>query len=379
MPGPVPPIPRCGDRRSPEHHRRSLPCDEPWVTRSDGTYRAYPASPGRVRVLVHHPQYIDAVSDTVSLAPGGTVKLDVVMRAGGTLEGRVLDAGGKPVEGSRVVLAAARGGLERVARTASDGTFGFAAVPCRRSPPGLARRRRVPVEMRAQVSVPEGGKRSVTLQLPVARDPLPVLVRDDRGYPVATAQVTVMSLDPTSALRETVFTDAQRGSQAPASEGARAPRGGERAWSRPGHGARGPDRRDVERRARAGRERVGARALDARAIRSPTRRSSSTPSSARDALVRRPNGAFTICDLAPGSARLAVRATGFARVTRDVSIDPNGGQARDDASTGSELARGGRSRGSSSTRGEIRSRAHGSPRASSPPTSRSARAPRGSR
>ena len=159
------------------------PVDEPWVTRSDGTYRAYPASPGRVRVLVHHPQYIDAVSDTVSLAPGGTVKLDVVMRAGGTLEGRVLDAGGKPVEGSRVVLAAARGGLERVARTASDGTFGFAAVPADVvllvSPDDDGS----PVEMRAQVSVPEGGKRSVTLQLPVARDPLPVLVRDDRGYP----------------------------------------------------------------------------------------------------------------------------------------------------------------------------------------------------
>ncbi|MGO8998445.1 MAG: carboxypeptidase regulatory-like domain-containing protein [Polyangiaceae bacterium] len=338
MPGPVPPIPAAGTVIAGAPPPLA-PVDEPWVTRSDGTYRAYPASPGRVRVLVHHPQYIDAVSDTVSLAPGGTVKLDVVMRAGGTLEGRVLDAGGKPVEGSRVVLAAARGGLERVARTASDGTFGFAAVPADVvllvSPDDDGS----PVEMRAQVSVPEGGKRSVTLQLPVARDPLPVLVRDDRGYPVATAQVTVMSLDPTSALRETVFTDAQGEAKLPRAKGLAL----RAEVSAPGHApatvradptaatlsialAPGESASGLVRSTRgdpiADAEVVLYTELGARRTRTEA------------------NGVFTISDLAPGSARLAVHATGFARVTRDVSIDPNGGR-RATTFDRTELARGG--------------------------------------
>ncbi len=282
MPGPVPAIPAVGAPIAGAPPPLD-PVDEPWVTRSDGTYRASPASPGRVRILVHHPQYVDAVSDTVSLAPGGTVKLDVVMRAGGTLEGQVIDASGKPVDGGRIVLAASRGGLERVTRTATDGTFGFVAVPgdvvILVSPDDEGS----PVSIRAQVAVPEGGKREVTLQLPAARDPLPVRVRDDRGYPVGTAQVTVTSLDPGSALRETIFTDA-RGEATLARAKGLALRA---EVSAPGHaptsaridGSASVARRHARRRASA---RAGS--CDRRAeTRSRTRTWSSTPSSGRGA------------------------------------------------------------------------------------------------
>src|SRR5262249_18664024 len=175
MPGPVPPIPH-GQSLSllpPAMPGASAALDEPWVTRDDGTYRAAPGSPGRVRALVRHAQYVEALSDVVTLAPEATAHIDVVMRAGGVLEGRVVDTASKPVEGARVTMAAARGSMERTARTASDGSFAFAAVPeavtllCARDE-DLAQ-----VEARAAVTIPEGGKRTVTITLPDARPPLP--------------------------------------------------------------------------------------------------------------------------------------------------------------------------------------------------------------
>jgi protocatechuate 3,4-dioxygenase beta subunit len=323
MPGPVPSIPAAGAPIAGMPPPLD-PVEEPWVTRADGTYRASPASPGRVRVLVHHPQYVDAVSDAVSLAPGGTATLDVVMRAGGTLEGRVLDAGGKPVDGARIVLAATRGGLERVARTASDGSFGFAAVPSDVvllvSPDDEGS----PVEMRAQVSIPEGGKRSLTLQLPAARDPLPVRVRDDRGYPVATAQITATSLDPASALRETVFSNAQGEAVLPRAKGL-------------------PLRAEVTAPGHAPATLHGdASTASLDAVLSPGESASGLVRSTRgepiadaevvlytDLGARRTrtsaDGMFALTDLAAGTARLAVRAVGFAGTSHDVAVQSNGG------------------------------------------------------
>jgi len=133
MPGPVPPIPHSG---VPVPHSGADPIgvhartlEEPWVTRADGTFRASPASPGRVRAIVRHPQYVEAQSDLVTLLPGGEAHVDVVMHEGGSLEGRVLDARDRPVEGARVVVSAMRGTLERATRSASDGTFAFASLP----------------------------------------------------------------------------------------------------------------------------------------------------------------------------------------------------------------------------------------------------------
>jgi protocatechuate 3,4-dioxygenase beta subunit len=338
MPGPVPPIPAPGTP-IPGVRAPVAPVEEPWVTRSDGTYHASPASPGRVRILVHHPQYVDAVSETVTLAPGGTATIDLVLRAGGTIEGCVVDDSGKPVEGARVVLAANRGGVERVTRAASDGTFGFAAVPADVvllvSPDDEGS----PVEIRAQVSVPEGGKRSITLQLPVARDPLPVTVRDDRGYPLATAQVTVASLDPTSALRETTFTDARGEATLARAKGLNL----RAEVSAPGHAP-------ARLRSDASAASLDVTLAAAESVTGLVRSTRGDPIADAEVVLytelgaRRartsPDGTFAIADLAPGTDRLFVRANGFAPVSRDVTLEATGGR-RPIALDRTELAQGG--------------------------------------
>ena len=74
MPGPIPPIPRgAGGLADVEAMQAgdSEPSIEPWVTRMDGTFKAFPVTPGRVRALVRHPAYVEGISDAVMLAPGG--------------------------------------------------------------------------------------------------------------------------------------------------------------------------------------------------------------------------------------------------------------------------------------------------------------------
>jgi protocatechuate 3,4-dioxygenase beta subunit len=343
VPGPVPSIPAAGATIAGAPPV-ATPSEEPWVTRKDGTYRASPASPGRVRVLVHHPQYVDAMSETVSLAPGGTVQLDVVMHAGGVLEGQVVDAAGRGVQGARVVVAAAHGVMERVARTASDGSFGFAAVPGEVvilvSPDDEGSN----VELRAQVAVPEGGRKSMTLQLAPTRDPLPARVRDDRGYPVEGAQVTAVSLDAASALRETSFTDARGETTLPHAKGIPL-----RVEVR----ADGLAPAIVPLDAAASTvdvtlARAESASGEARSIRGEPIPDADvvlyTDLGARHARTG-DDGTFAFHDLAAGRARLVVRAAGFARDSREVTIEANGG-LRPTALARVELTPGGSAEGS---------------------------------
>ena len=56
--------------------------------------------------------------------------------------------------------------------------------------------------------MPEGGRANVEITLPEPRDALRVMVRDDSGRPVESAQVSVLSVDPAAPLRQTAFTSA---------------------------------------------------------------------------------------------------------------------------------------------------------------------------
>lgn len=207
MPGPIPPIPGAAFGQPDD----PTPSDDeiaPWVTRFDGTFRAHPVTPGRVRALVRHPAYVEGISDAVALAPGGTAKVKVVLLAGGTLEGKVVDSSGRGVSGARVDLTATRGTFERTTFTASDGTFAFAAVPAEVSigvarPDDLSR-----IVVRKTIEVAEGGREKVEIALPGLRDAVRVVVEDEDGRAVEGAQVSVLSLDPTAPLRQTQFTDA---------------------------------------------------------------------------------------------------------------------------------------------------------------------------
>ena len=320
VPGPVPPITAAMDGPG----ARLIPSpDEPWVTRGDGTFRVFSVSPGRVRALVRHPQYVDAVSEVVTLDPGGEAHLDVVMHAGGSLEGRVVDENGRPLAGARVHVAAVRGSLERVSHTASDGTFAFAAMPetvtLTASPDGEA-----PAASRVSVSIPEGAVRTITVTLPSPRPSIAVHVTDDRNYALDAVELTASSLDSSVPLRATVFTDARGEASIAGVQGlplrieARAP----------GHATRIITTVHAEatvdivlnpsetafgevRAARGGAPIADAELVlygDAGSWRARTDRL----------------GAFSFHDVAAGPARLRVRASGYALQLRDVAIEAAG-------------------------------------------------------
>ncbi len=212
MPGPVPPIPRPNEPAPLSVSGLALDTSaleappEPWITRFDGRFVARPLTPGRLRALVRHPDYVEGLSEPVNLAPGGSAEVKLVLLEGGKLEGRVLDADGRPAPGVRVQVTALRGSVERATETASDGSFAFTAVPAevwlnvaRRDDPLR------PVLRRA-LELEEGALTRVELTLPREREPVRVSVLDEAGAPLGAAQVTLLSLDPETPRRETLFT-----------------------------------------------------------------------------------------------------------------------------------------------------------------------------
>ena len=333
--GPVPPIPNALGAAALA--RTAVPgtsavagaggdaAGEPWVTRGDGTFRAAPASPGRVRAIVRHPQYVEAESEIVTLVPGGEAHVDVVMREGGMLEGRVLDAHDRPVAHALVEVVAAKGSLERAIRTADDGSFAFASLPEAVILTASAGDDDQP-DARLAITVPEGGRKDVVVTLSEPREPLPLTVVDERGWPVAAAQVTASSLSPDTWLRTTAFTDAHGEAAVSKARGlalrveVRAPSHAPRVVTT--DGTESSLRVDLQAAERATGEIVAERGRDAIAGAVVTLY---TDLGARRARTDA-QGAFALAELAPGSARLGVRAPGFAPATRVVAIPDSGGQ-----------------------------------------------------
>jgi hypothetical protein len=325
-PGPVPPVPR-----SPAlvagtgGGARAQRIAEPWVTRSDGTFRAAPVSPGRVRAMVRHPQYVEAESDSVTLAPGAEARVDVVMHGGGSLEGRVVDAHDRPVEGARVSVAATRGSLERATRTASDGTFAFAALPETVSLVTSVDGDDQPV-VRMTIVIPEQGRKEVTVRLPEPRGSLSVTVVDERDFPISAAQLSASSLSADLPLRTTAFTDGNGNAALKSARGlqlrieASAPGHAPRVVTATGNGealrivlAPAESARGEVIAARGGEAIAGAEVmlytdLGVRRARTDSR------------------GTFTLTELAPGGASERVRAGGFAAASRALTIPDTGGR-----------------------------------------------------
>ncbi|HWL85475.1 MAG TPA: carboxypeptidase regulatory-like domain-containing protein [Polyangiaceae bacterium] len=352
MPGPVPPIPRAPDpgqgppspgayqgAPSPsgggqEGGRRATDSStkpaEPWITRADGTFRVSPATPGRIRALVRHPQYVEAMSDVVTLPSGGEVHVDIVMHAGGSLEGHVVDARGHPVAEANVTVSAVRGMLERITRTMADGSFAFASLPEAiairvSSPASSFSADSAEASVALTLNIPDGEKREVTLTLPDPRPPLRVRVTDDRGYALDAVQLSATSLDPAAPLRTTAYTDARGEAGIPGARGialrieARAPQRAptiatiEAGASEPVTLALG----SAESATGEVRSSRGDRLKDAEIV-------LYTDMGARHARTGA-DGLFTVGELSPGSARLLVRASGYAPQEHDVSIAKAGG------------------------------------------------------
>jgi hypothetical protein len=214
MPGPVPPIPKAGVRIEQGADLWALadappPVIEAWVSRSDGAFVARPVTPGRVRAVARHPDYVEGASELVTLAPGGEARVKIVLLGGGILAGRVLDDRSLPVEDADIEVASSRASLVRTVRTARDGSFELSGIPesavvsVRR--PGGDRR----VALRKDVEVPEGKRTEIELVLPALREPVRIFVTDAEEEPLELAEVTALSLDPEVPLRETSFTDSE--------------------------------------------------------------------------------------------------------------------------------------------------------------------------
>jgi hypothetical protein len=324
MPGPVPAIPHAFANASASNAPASAYQVAPWVTREDGTFRIEPVSPGRVRLVVRHPQFVETISDVVTLHSGGEAHVEVVMHAGGGLEGKVVDAHGNVVRGSRVTVSATRGALEQSEITGDDGTFAFASLPSDVWVGAASPDDPLQTLVRIATTIPERDSKSITLTLPEPRKPLDLQVIDDRGYPIDAAQITALSLDPSSPLRATTFTDA-RGEAHVANAKGLALR---LELSAPSHApkivnfdAATSDTRIVMTRAESATGEVrsshGAPIENAEVVFYTQIGAQRTRSDA--------HGNFMLSSLASGPAHCRVRAKGFAPLERDVTIAERAG------------------------------------------------------
>jgi membrane-associated protease RseP (regulator of RpoE activity) len=229
MPGPIPAIPgAAADLGDWGYHGTESPLNganvsasglagagfglgelDPWVSRGDGTFRAHPVTPGRLRAIVRHPEYVEGISDVVALSPGGIAEVKVVLHEGGRLEGRVVDDRDFPVGGARVDLAATKGTTMRTTVTADDGSFAFAAVPLEvtltveRSTSESQR-----TAVRRSLTLRESKRETVVIVLPAEREDVKFTVTDERGNPLENAELQVTSLSAEIPLKRTHFTNA---------------------------------------------------------------------------------------------------------------------------------------------------------------------------
>jgi protocatechuate 3,4-dioxygenase beta subunit len=214
----VPPIPPPGTQIEAGADLWTLaqappPVIEAWVSNPSGVFVARPVTPGRVRAVAHHPDYVEGWSESVTLAPGGEARVKIVLLAGGTLAGRVLDDRSLPVEGAEIEIASRRTALTRTLLTKRDGSFEQGGIPAdvtvsvRR--PGGERR----VALRKDVTVPEAQRTSIELTLPALREPVRFRVTNREDLPLELASLNVLSIDPAVPLRETLFTDTDGGAE----------------------------------------------------------------------------------------------------------------------------------------------------------------------
>ena len=334
MPGPVPAIPH-GPAASlalagvsvmgagGSSARRAT--DEPWVSGRDGMFNATPIPPGRVRALVHHPQYVEAMSDVVALFSEKESRVDIVLSRGGSLEGRVVDTRGRPIAGAHVTALATRGSLERVTRSGTDGSFAFAALP--EAVTILVSRDEdiAQVAVRIEVAVPEGGKKSIELALPEARPSLVVKVTGDRGAGIDAAQISAVSLDPAEALRVTAFTDARGNAELANAKGLPL-----RVEVRsPGRSAKvvvtTPDMTQLTVELVVAESASGEVWANRRETIEGAEVTLQSETGTRHARTNK-DGKYTFGDLSAGPARLRIRAKGRAPLQRDVVIEERGGR-----------------------------------------------------
>ncbi|MFP6683702.1 MAG: carboxypeptidase regulatory-like domain-containing protein [Polyangiaceae bacterium] len=189
--------------------QRRLRTKAPWVSNAKGHFRLEPVTPGRVRVIARHPQLLAAVTEVFELAEAGNAEVELTMRRGGILEGRVLEADGHSVAGARIDLLSEDGLVDRTSLTADDGGFAFSALP--QSVTLTVSRRQSPdrIAVRMGVDVKVGERRALDIVLPALREATSFRVTDAQGFPLDRVQLSLSSLDPKTPAQWTLFSDSK--------------------------------------------------------------------------------------------------------------------------------------------------------------------------
>jgi hypothetical protein len=179
-----------------------------WVSDLDGNYHIDDLPPGKLRLLARHPDYVEALSDVVTLEPGGSARVQLVLTRGASLGGRLLDELGRPVARARIDALSPRGTPSSVL-TGYDGYFAFRAVPTRFDLLVTRPDERQRFVLRRSISLAPGEAREIELRLPIERPALGVVVRGEDGQPLGGASVALLSLDPTIPLQQSAESDAR--------------------------------------------------------------------------------------------------------------------------------------------------------------------------
>lgn len=295
-----------------------------WASDLDGNYRLEDVPPGRVQILVRHPEFVASLSEAVTLAPGGEARVRVVLERGAALEGRLLDARGQPVKGARVDASARHGTEQQSALTGSDGRFAFGAVPLELDLFVARPEARHHFVLRQAFELTANETREVELVLPQERATVAIVVQSDDGEPIPDARVALLSLDPAIPLRQTSHTDVTGEGQIADAVGIHALLRVQAPGFRPLEVEldEAPSRvvvtleRGVTVTGRVthvrGRQPVqGAEIVWARA---GERRRASTDD----------EGEFQLVDVAPGAARVSISHPDFSTLESDIDVDRTG-------------------------------------------------------
>ncbi|HSC86424.1 MAG TPA: carboxypeptidase regulatory-like domain-containing protein, partial [Polyangiaceae bacterium] len=202
MLGPVPPIPFEPRGVAGTVGAGSVAVSGGFPTDDRGRFQVVDVPPGQIVVLGRHPDYLDAKSRTVTLAPAGRVEVEIVLGRGAPLRGRVLDHRDFPVGDARVTLSAR--GYERQVVVAEDGSFELGAAP-RELSIRVTRASQPLRSLLAEQLRERDPAAELVLRLPAPRESSRVRVVDERGDGVGLAQIRVVSRDPRSPLEETRF------------------------------------------------------------------------------------------------------------------------------------------------------------------------------
>ncbi|MBT8450498.1 MAG: carboxypeptidase regulatory-like domain-containing protein [Deltaproteobacteria bacterium] len=174
-------------------------------TGRDGRFRLSDLRPGPYRLVASHDDFAPTESKLVHLrAEAAQDDIELVLRPGAELSGRVVDERGDALEGIPVELRSGAGGLPRMSVTATDGSFSFRGVRGEVSVTAL------PFDLPGvRKAVAMGDDDLVTVELAVSSTlyTLRGRVVDERGFGVGGALVSVSSKSAGTPVRRSAKSD----------------------------------------------------------------------------------------------------------------------------------------------------------------------------